>query len=352
MTTTAQRSSPASPVTRTAGYAVSRGARTRDRWLAASDSLAQQLLAEENTPPLHLVAEALLVGADAYCAVVLAATSEGGHLQALVCLGPRADQIAAHLLADASPLPRHVSHPGEPLHVLPAGTADHLLLLPLPGAGGSRAVLAAVRFDARRGFTLEDLRAAGGFAYHAGALAELATVRAAQQRRAIAELRERVAAELHGQISQDLYLAGLAVYGVAAGLGPGPLADRLAAATTELDRLIGKIRATAHDVAQVPPCPPDSLRARLLSVVADLAPTLGFEPSVELSGRTRDAAAFQDVFDDVVAGLRGLLTTRHRDGTDGLTVALDIIDGHLTLDVIAGGSEPGGTRLLWPVPTP
>lgn len=272
---------------------------------------------------------------------------------------PRADQVAAHLLADALPLPRHVSHTGEPLHVhdgypadvAPATSADHILLLPLPGAGESRAVLAAVRFGGRRDFTLDDLEAAVGFAYHAGALAELSAARAAQQRQAVAELRAHVAADLHGQISQDLFSAGLAVYGVAAGLGPGPLADRLVAATVELDRVIAKIRATALDVAQVPSPPRESLQSRLLSAIADLTPTLGFEPAVALSGRTRDTAAFHDVFDDVVSALRGLLTMCQPGATADLTVALDIIDGHLTLDVVAGGSEPTGTRLLWSVPT-
>jgi signal transduction histidine kinase len=229
---------------------------SRAHWRDAASSVVRQLIADTTLDPLRVVAEALLFTAEADCVVMLASTDDGGPLEVVLSVGTHSDEIAAQLLTDAPSLPSYVSHTREPLNVrdnhgpptLPRRTSDSVLLLPLPGSGGARGVLAVVRLSGREDFTSRELDLAAGFANYAGALAELSMAHAAQQRRQNSEARERMATDLHGEISGQLFSVGLTLYGVAAGLGTGPMADRLAAATIDLDKIIRLVRATALDL--------------------------------------------------------------------------------------------------------
>jgi signal transduction histidine kinase len=229
---------------------------SREHWLDAASSVVRRLIADTTLDPLHVVAEALLFTAEADCVVMLASTDDSGPLEVVLSVGPHSDAVAAQLLTDARSLPRYVSHTREPLNVrdnhgpptLARRTSDSVLLLPLPGSGGARGVLAVVRLSGREDFTSRELELAAGFAHYAGALAQLSAAHAAQQRRQTSEVRERMATDLHGEISGQLFSVGLTLYGVASGLGAGPMADRLAAATVELDKVIRQVRATALDL--------------------------------------------------------------------------------------------------------
>ncbi len=67
---------------------------------------------------------------------------------------------------------------------------------------------------------------AGGFANQAAVAVELAEARNEQQRAAMLDERERIAADLHDHVIQSIFAAGLTLQAVATRLPPGPSTDR------------------------------------------------------------------------------------------------------------------------------
>ena len=82
-------------------------------------------------------------------------------------------------------------------------------------------VLSVARIRGRPAFTAEDLEMAAGFANQAAVAIELAEARAEQQRAAMLDERERIAADLHDHVIQRLFAAGLSLQALAGTLGPG-----------------------------------------------------------------------------------------------------------------------------------
>ncbi|MGY1734069.1 sensor histidine kinase [Geodermatophilus sp. SYSU D01045] len=184
-----------------------------------------------------------------------------------------------------------------------------------------------------------------------------------------------VAAGLYDEIVRDLYSAGLTVYGVAAGLGPGPFAQRLQAATAELDDAIKRIRLAVLALADRPVTDSGRYASRLFDAVTAVTPA----PTTSVAGPLGDLP--EPVVGELVDVLRAALTLPgRRAGSRPVEVALTVADGGVTLQVVADGSAPadlpddgglaelhrrasarggscvvepgpaGGTRLTWAVP--
>lgn len=318
-----------------------------DPWPEAETFVIRHLVADVTLDPLRLVATAVLAAAEADCVLVLRTPRDDDDLETVVALGGRTQDVAVHLLTDAT-LAQHVCRTGEPLRF--RDTVGSILLCPLPRADG-HTVLAVVRFPGRSAFTLADLVSSAGFGRLAGALTELSAAHADQHRSDTAALRERIAADLQGEISRQLFTVGLDLYSVAAGLGAGPLADRVAAATIDLDKVIAQIRATAFDLGRPKPVLRASLHADVIALAAELTPALGFEPTLLLSGQSRDSAPSAGTSNDVLGVLRKILSDIARHAQAGaVTVSLDIGAERLALEVLDdSGREPSGTRVVWSI---
>jgi signal transduction histidine kinase len=241
-------------------------------------------------------------------------------------------------------------------------------------------VLSAARVRGRTAFSAADLDMAGSFANHGAVAIELAQARAEQQRAAMLDERDRIAADLHDHVIQRLFAAGLSLQSVAMGLGPGPTTDRVLTTVADLDATITQIRTTIFQLHDLPRADPAGLRARLLLVAADAARALGFEPAVRFTGAVDTLPA--DIAEDLVAVLREALTNvaRHahahtadvdltsrpdrliltiRDDGIGITPtthASGLTNLHRraerhggTFD--AGPRKPSGTVLTWSIPT-
>jgi signal transduction histidine kinase len=266
---------------------------------------------------------------------------------------------------------------------LQAAVADALdagpvLVVPLVGSHTTHGVLSVVRLRGRAAFTTEDLDMATGFANQASVALELARARADQQRAALLDERERIAADLHDHVIQRLFASGLSLQALAATLRPGGTTDRVLATVADLDATISQIRTAIFALQQPPQATPRGLRARLLDVVTDVSPALGFEPAVRFSGLLDTLPAA--LTDDLLAVLREALTNtaRHAHAT-GVEVELTATAARLTLDVRDDGtgigdttrrsglanlrhraerhdgaltvdSGPAGTRVVWTVP--
>ena len=120
--------------------------------------------------------------------------------------------------------------------------AGPLLVVPLRGSDRVHGVLNLVRLRGRAAFSAEDLDLATGFANQAAVALELAQARADQQRAALFDERERIAADLHDHVIQRLFAAGLSLQALAATLGPGRATDRVMATVGDLDATISQIR--------------------------------------------------------------------------------------------------------------
>jgi signal transduction histidine kinase len=367
-------------------------ARARGEWLQASATIARRLLSADldETDSLRLIAEHSRDVAQADL-VTVALPDEDGDLRVQVAVGaategvcgvqlPREGCLSGRVFATGTPL-RMVTPDGRP--GLRAVVPDQLdagpvLVVPLVGSHTTHGVLSVVRLRGRPAFTAEDLDMATGFASQASVALELARARVDQQRAALLDERERIAADLHDHVIQRLFASGLSLQALAATLGPGRATDRVLATVVDLDATISQIRTAIFALQQPPQTAPRGLRARLLEVVTEVTPALGFEPAVRFAGLIDTLPAA--VGDDLLAVLREALTNiaRHAHATV-VDVELTAADGRLILDVrddgsgigettrrsglanlrhraehhggaLAVDSGSGGTRLTWSVP--
>ncbi len=329
-------------------------ARSRGEWLQASAMITRQLLTSSSGQrPLHLVAERSQEIADADL-VTVALPAEDGELRIEVAVGRRAEHLTGTRVAADSLLGR-VSSTGEPVRLsqvedegeresVTCGELDvgPVIAVPLRGSRGSRGVLAAIRRRGRSGFTDTDLDMAGSFANHAALTLELAEARAEQQRAAMLDERDRIAADLHDQVIQRLFAAGLSLQSVAMSLGRGREKDRILDTVADLDATIGQLRTTIFELHDVPRSGSGGLRARLLDVASHGAKALGFDPAVRFEGPVDTVPS--DVGEDLVAVLREALANvaRHARAT-AAAVDLVVRPDELRLTVQDDGVGVGST---------
>jgi len=374
-------------------------ARSRGEWLQASAAVTRQLLSAETDvgDPLRLIAERSrdITAAD-LVAVLLPAEREGRPgLAVSVAVGEDADGLLDRWIPLADSVPGRVFTEAAPIRLPDVREARHwamlvspvvqvgpVLAVPLLGSRRVHGVLWAARLATAAAFSLVELEMAGSFANHAAIAIELAEARAEQHRLAMLDERERIAADLHDHVIQRLFAAGLSLQSVAMTTQEGPMKQRLFTTIQDLDDTISQIRTTIFQLQQGPATTPTGVRSRLLEVLADVAPALGSDPGLRLSGVLEDRLP-EDLVGDVLAVLREALTNvaRHAGATRA-DVDVSVTGDELTLQVTDDGvgmgavtrrsglanmrrraeqrggtlavmaAEPTGTRIRWSVPLP
>ncbi|MDA8118226.1 MAG: GAF domain-containing sensor histidine kinase [Actinomycetota bacterium] len=96
--------------------------------------------------------------------------------------------------------------------------------------------------------------------------------------------RERIARELHDEIIQRLFAIGLSLQATMRLIIVPEAATRVQAAIDDLDEAIKRIRATIFALETSRERFRESFRARVLALVREMQPVLGFEASVTFSG--------------------------------------------------------------------
>ncbi|MGW0232250.1 histidine kinase [Actinopolymorpha singaporensis] len=200
------------------------------------------------------------------------------------------------------------------------------------------------------------------------------------------EERDRIARDMHDHVLQELFAAGIRLQSMAAAADAEPraqLRQRLLETVATLDDVIGQIRMTIFGLRPSPvpyQQPGDGVRQRVLEVVRDATPSLGYAPSIHfngpielvddaitgdllavvreaLSNTARHAHATQASVDITVNGSgltvrvcdngRGIGDTTRRSGLRNLRVRAERHHGTFTID------SPGeGADLTWNVPLP
>jgi signal transduction histidine kinase len=373
---TAEDEELATALAATAGVAIENSrlyeaARARHDWLRASAGITRQLLGTEfggaegvdgGTEPstsidaLRLIAESCREIAKADLVTVVLPTSAANELRVEIAVGiPGAEGLTGTTLPLDGSLsgqvftsgePARMSFPEEQSNIVPVtGGLDvgPVLLMPLRGSRRIHGVLTAARLRGAVGFSAEDLDMAVGFANQASVAIELAEARAEQQRAAMLDERDRIAADLHDHVIQRLFATGLSLQSVAATLEPGKARTRVLSSITDLDDTISQIRTSIFQLRQVTRSEQSGVRARVLDVVSELTPALGFEPAVRFSGVFEDVLP-DAVVEDLLAVLREALSNVARHArARSTTVTATTTPGRLTLQVNDDGAGIGPT---------
>ena len=267
-----------------------------------------------------------------------------GELRVDVAVGTGAEQLSGMTLPITGSLSGQVFSTGVPVRqsiadretavIAAAAMLDlgPVLAVPLLGSTQVRGVLWAGRRGGQPAFGPEELDMAAGFANQAALAIELAEARAEQQRVAMLDERDRIAADLHDHVIQRLFAAGLGLQSTAATLGPGrrPTGSSPPSTiwTTRFDRSVPASSSSSRSDR-----PPSAACARGCSTwAAELTAVLGFAPSLRLSGLLDTLS--DDLGEDVVAVARESLTNVARHARAG-SVEIDVaaVENRITVDV-------------------
>ncbi|MGP4047666.1 sensor histidine kinase [Streptomyces sp. 2A115] len=373
-------------------------ARRRERWLAASGELTRGLLS--GTDPdqvLHRVAATVrrLAGADL---VTLAVPFNGGDGLVLEAADGEGAELVRGLVPTATSLAAKVYHSSERitssrLSAEPeakGGSAGRLdlgpgFLLPLGTSGQVRGVLQVANRPGGPDFPDAAMAMIGGFADQAALALEVAEHRRDADQLLILNDRDRIARDLHDLAIQRLFASGMTLNSVLGRLADRPeAAERIQRVIDDLDDTIKTVRSTIfalheHDRS----AGRGGLRAQLVAETDQAADTLGFAPSLRMTGLL-DTEVPPGHAEHLLAVLREALSNaaRHAQATrvevtaetDGTRLRLRVADNGSGIDPAVtrrsglanlqrraadlGGSlammasRPTGTVMEWTVPLP
>ena len=253
-------------------------AERRRVWLNQSSQLAADL-----QPPLvvddalAMIAAGALQASAARTALVISVPSPGAPYPAAMRGDtPSLDARSTELLDVAV---RAVAETGEPGEVA-LDSEQHALLAPL-GEHLSAPSILVLLYPPESAPDSHEVDLLGAFAEQAGL--SMDRVQALQDRAAMAVVsdRDRIARELHDVVIQRLFATGLQLQKSRSMTADHELQRRLDLTAHDLDQTIRSIRGTIFDLREQPR---QSLRAILRDLVARHALSLGFTPTVHLSG--------------------------------------------------------------------
>ena len=337
----------------TAGAAIANARRfaeseQRRRWLDASAELTSLLLSGAAVQPHALIARLAAAAADADFAtlavphgadqvIVTGVTGElaAGMMNQIEAL---ADSLAGQAIRTGKP--SLVTGDGRQAAAAALGTGTGpLIIVPLATGEQVRGALLLGRVAARPGYTGTDLDMAAAFADHAAMTMELAQARTDQITLAQAEDHDRIAGDLHDHVIQDLFAFGMRLQGYAARTDPAT-AERVSGYADTVDEIIKKIRTSIFGLHQ-PRAAPAGLPARVMEIIEEHTPQLGFTPGIRFAGPL-DPGPDEALAHDILAVIREALSNcaRHAHAT-AVAISLVLQDGLITLDITDNGRGLG-----------
>ena len=320
----------------------------RRRWLAAAAQLTPLLLAGNREQP-HALITSHAAGAAGADFAILAVPGDPDQVIVTGTAGPSAAGLMNHTAPLDGSLAGQAISTGKPGLV----TGDRLeaaaaalgtgigSLIAVPLAAGERILGALLlgRTAERPGFTETDLDMAASFAGHAAVAMELAAARADQIQLAQAEDHDRIAGDLHDHVIQELFALGMKLQGHANRTDPAT-AERVNGYVDTLDDVIKKIRTSIFGLQQ-PRQAPAGLHARIMEIIEEHAPQLGFTASASFTGPP-DPEPDETLAHDILAVTREALSNcaRHARAT-AVTITLDRHDDLTTLEITDNGRGLG-----------
>ncbi|MFJ9818609.1 GAF domain-containing protein [Streptomyces sp. NPDC101151] len=335
--------------------------RLRERWLRANAEITHRLMSgSERAEALGLIADrAREITASALAAVALPME----HTDALaveIAVGidseahrglvlPRNRSLMGLAFAAAAPVSSADVNKDERISPEPARFHGLGPAVAVPIGTSERSVRGVVLLARKAGravFAGYETEMLQGFAGQAAIAMELAERRADAERIAVLTDRDRIARDLHDLAIQRLFATGMTLQSAGRFIEHPEAVERVLRAVDDLDETIKIIRSTIFGLRARAGTAGTGLRARVVRVVGEAAPVLGFAPSVRMEGLV-DTDVPREIADHVVAVLSEALTNiaRHAQA-DRAEVALTT-DGHevtLTVSDDGTGIPPGGRR--------
>ncbi|WP_031161499.1 GAF domain-containing protein [Streptomyces durhamensis] len=335
--------------------------RLRERWLRANAEIGHSLMSgTDRADSLGLIAErAREISGSALAAVAMPMESTKS-LSVEIAVGvdaeahrglvlPMQESLMGLAYAAAAPVtsddvvhdPRITPEPPRfgglgPAVAVPIGT----------GAGGVRGVVLVARELGRPVFLEKETEMLQGFAAQAAIAMELAERRQDAQQIALLEDRDRIARDLHDLAIQRLFATGMTLQSAGRFIEHPEAAERVLRAVDDLDETIKIIRSTIFGLRARVGVAGSGLRTRVVRVVGEAGPVLGFAPSVRMEGLVETDVPL-DVADHIVAVLSEALTNIARHAHAGRAQVALTADGHevcLKVSDDGVGIPPGGRR--------
>ncbi|MGB6453281.1 MAG: GAF domain-containing sensor histidine kinase [Streptosporangiaceae bacterium] len=326
--------------------------RRQQRWLRASAEVTTRLLS--GTDPAEvlgaLTMQALeLSGAD--LAVVALPDSDGQRLVIEYADGDGAEAARGLVLPLGGSLSGRVLETGQPQTVADfaadqraAAVArvamSHIgpaVVYPLGGPGSVRGVFTIGRRHGAAPFAQAAVEVAASFAAQAGIALELADRRRDAEQLRVFEDRDRIARDLHDQVIQRLYAAGMSLQGTAPMAADPAVRKRMEHVVDEMDQAIADIRTAIFSLHLSRQHAGSGLRARIVAIAEETAPMLGFAPTVRLGGGLDDNVAAGPA-EHLLTVLREALSNAARHANASHVEVSVVADTDLVLRVTDNGT--------------
>jgi len=315
-------------------------AKRRERWLSAAAEITGVLLGTvRRTEALRLIARRAREITQADLVLVLLAADDDATYTIEVADGSDA-MVGRTLTVDV-----------QALHADGAELGD---IADWPGPVPRGAVLAAplARADLPQGVLIVAGSAAGGeddaallasFAGQAALALERAKAQEERELLVVLEDRERIARDLHDVVIQRLFATGMQLQGIAPHALRPETAERINTAVDDLDATIRDIRRSIFELRAPVGA---SLRTELRDAVDAATATLGFRPTMDVSGPV-DSAVPDDVVPELLAVVREALSNVARHARAGaVRVSVRAAGGEVVIQIEDDGvgTDPATAR--------
>jgi GAF domain-containing protein len=316
------------------------------RWLDVSSELTRTLFARATEPSLDVMLRLAMRAAKSDMAT-FAAPLDDQSARVEAAAGAMSDRAGTILDLDNSLVGR-VIRTGKPILIgdyaaeFDSGKPDDLpdgigAVIGVPLLSADSVVLGALTVAHSRNrahFTEIDRDHLAGFAEHASVTLQLEKARREHESLLQVEDHDRIAADLHDHVIQELFAIGFGLQGMIKQLPRSDQRARVTGYVDALDRTIGRVRTTI-DRLHTDPDVAASLSQRVLAVLDERAGG-GPASDIEFVGPVDDLSAA--LHDDVIAVLREAMSiaVRHSLATE-MRVCITVVDNMLTLDVSDNG---------------
>jgi signal transduction histidine kinase len=212
-----------------------------------------------------------------------------------------------------------------------------VIIVPLVAGGARHGVLWVGNLIGGRRFGDSHQALLEAFADQAALGLELARQRRETEQLSLFRDRDRIARDLHDTVIQRLFATGMQLESSMRYMTSLEASDRVQGAVGDLDKTIKEIRSTIYSLQRSDRSPSSSLRARIVELIEELTPALGFTPTLRLEGLV-DTRVSKDVAQNLLPALREALsnTARHAKASRA-DVSVVVDDDWVTLTVNDNG---------------
>lgn len=323
----------------------------RERWVQASAEVTTRMLARDPSDDVLAVIARnarLLVKADlAYIGVLddddslQVQAADGEESSRLIGLHIPRESMASWVLRHGKPVALVDARTDERVwqEIISTAHTGPVIFVPLQAEGRAVGTLVVANRVGRFTFSTDDLSMVESFAAQAGLALTLGAAADDRERLAVFEDRDRIARDLHDLVIQRLFAAGMTLQSISPKITGDRERDQILGVVEDLDQTILEVRTTIFGL-QSAGGRESSLRTQVVDIVNEAAGTLGFSPSLHLSGLI-DTDVVDEVGEHLLAVLREALSNAARHSQATSVEVSVVVDDQVTVRVRDNGIGVG-----------